>query len=110
MSSDPLKALSDMASEAHARIQADHQHINPVVSVRRGMRDVGIPADAMTFDCLRSRRRITLILHDEQPGLLLYQFVTIDDEVAEEFRQIALAEVSVDTLVEWMQTYFGADA
>lgn len=110
MSSDPLKALSDLAGDAHARIQAAHQHINPVISVRRGMRDVGIPADAMTFDCLRTRRRITLILHDEQPGLLLYQFVTMDEEVADEFRQMPLAQVGVDTLVEWMQNYFGLDA
>ncbi|MCS5563077.1 hypothetical protein [Marinobacter qingdaonensis] len=107
MSEDPLKALSDMASDAHARIQAAHDHINPVVEVRRGMRDAGIPADVMTIDCLRTRRRITLILHDEQPGVLLYQFVTIDDEVGDSFQGLALAEVSVQTLVDWMQDYFG---
>ncbi|MEE2762110.1 MAG: hypothetical protein VYA91_01405 [Pseudomonadota bacterium] len=107
MSEDPLKALSDMASDAHARIQAAHEHINPVVEVRRGMRDAGIPADVMTIDCLRTRRRITLILHDEQPGVLLYQFVTIDDEVGDSFQGLALAEVSVQTLVDWMQDYFG---
>lgn len=107
MSEDPLKILSDMASEAHTRIQQAHQHINPVVEVRRGMRDVGIPADAMTIDCLRTRRRITLILHDEQPGMLLYQFVTIDDEVGEEFQQMPLSGVAVETLFEWMQDYFG---
>ncbi len=107
MSEDPLKALSDMASDAHARIQTAHDHINPVVEVRRGMRDAGIPADVMTIDCLRTRRRITLILHDEQPGVLLYQFVTIDDEVGDSFQGLALAEVSVQTLVDWMQDYFG---
>lgn len=107
MSEDPLKALSDVASDAHARIQAAHDHINPVVEVRRGMRDAGIPADVMTIDCLRTRRRITLILHDEQPGVLLYQFVTIDDEVGDSFQGLALAEVSVQTLVDWMQDYFG---
>ncbi|MFO7993426.1 MAG: hypothetical protein R6U69_04640 [Marinobacter sp.] len=107
MSEDPLKALSDMASEAHARIQATHEHINPVVEVRRGMRDAGIPADVMTIDCLRTRRRITLILHDEQPGVLLYQFVTIDDEVGDDFRQIALADIDTTMLFEWIQDYFG---
>ncbi len=106
MSEDPLKALSDMASDAHARIQAAHEHINPVVEVRRGMRDAGIPADVMTIDCLRTRRRITLILHDEQPGALLYQFVTIEDEVADSFQSIALADVTVQTLVDWIQDYF----
>ena len=83
---DPLKALSDIASDAHTRIQAAHEHINPVLEVRRGMRDSGIPADVMTIDCLRTRRRITLILHDNQPGVLLYQYVTIDDEVGDEFQ------------------------
>ncbi|MEQ9546971.1 MAG: hypothetical protein RIK85_13280 [Marinobacter sp.] len=107
MSEDPLKALSDMASDAHARIQAAHQHINPVVEVRRGMRDSGIPADVMTIDCLRTRRRITLILHDGQPGLVLYQFVTMDDEVGNDFKQMPLADVAVDTLFDWMQDYFG---
>ncbi|MDK8463552.1 hypothetical protein [Marinobacter sp. SS13-12] len=107
MSEDPLKALSDMASDAHARIQAAHQHINPVVEVRRSMRDAGIPADVMTIDCLRTRRRITLILHDEQPGALLYQFVTIDDEVGNDFKQVALSDVDTTTLFDWIQDYFG---
>lgn len=106
MADDPLKTLSDLASDAHARIQATHQHINPVVEVRRGMRDAGIPADVMTIDCLRTRRRITLILHDEQPGRLLYQFVTIEDEVGDDFQQMALADMSVGTLFDWMQNYF----
>lgn len=106
MSEDPLKALSDLASDAHARIQTAHEHINPVVEVRRGMRDAGIPADVMTIDCLRTRRRITLILHDEQPGTLLYQFVTIEDEVGHSFQGMALAEVTVQTLVDWIQDYF----
>lgn len=107
MPEDPLKALSDIASDAHARIQSAHQHINPVLEVRRGMRDAGIPADVMTIDCLRTRRRITLILHDEQPGVLLYQFVTMDDEVGDEFKQMALADMGTGMLVEWMEEYFG---
>ncbi|AZT84827.1 hypothetical protein EHN06_15400 [Marinobacter sp. NP-4(2019)] len=107
MSEDPLKTLSDMASDAHARIQAAHQHINPVVEVRRGMRDSGIPADVMTIDCLRTRRRITLILHDGHPGMVLYQFVTMDDEVGNDFKQMPLSDVDVDTLFDWMQDYFG---
>ena len=107
MSEDPLKILSDLASDAHARIQAAHQHINPVVEVRRGMRDAGVPADVMTIDCLRTRRRITLILHDEQPGVLLYQFVTIEDEVGNDFQQMALGDMTTTKLFEWIEEYFG---
>lgn len=107
MSEDPLKSLSDMASEAHARIQAAHQSINPVIGVRRGMRDVGIPADAMTIDCLRTQRRIMLILHDGEPGTLLYRFVTIDEEAGDDFQRIELTNVNTQTLFDWIQEYFG---
>lgn len=107
MPEDPLKALSDMASEAHARIQATYEHINPVVEVRRGMRDTGIPADVITIDCLRTRRRITLILHDEQPGVLLYQFITIEDEVGDDFQSMSLSDMDTPKLFQWIESYFG---
>jgi hypothetical protein len=107
MSEDPLKPLSDMASEAHTRIQQAYEHINPVVAVRRGMRDVGIPADAMTIDCLRTRRRIMLVLHDQVPGMLLYQFITIEEEAGDQFSQMPLSDVETDTLFSWMEDYFG---
>jgi len=107
MSEDPLKALSDMASDAHARIQTRHDHINPVVEVRRSMRNAGIPADVMTLDCLRTRRRITLILHDQQPGVLLYQFITIEQEVGEDFQSVPFSEVDSHKLFTWMEEYFG---
>ncbi|WP_425221995.1 hypothetical protein [Pseudomonas sp.] len=107
MSVDPLKTLSDLVNDAHTQIQAAHQHINPVVEVRQSMRDVGIPADVLTLDCLRSQHRITLILHDQQPGVVLYQFVTREEEVGGEFRQMPLAEMRSQTLFDWMQDYFG---
>ncbi|GGC93894.1 hypothetical protein [Halopseudomonas salina] len=107
MPTDPLKTLSDLVSEAHAQIQAAHEHINPVVEVRQGMRNAGIPADVLTLDCLRTQRRITLILHDQQPGVVLYQFVTRAEEVGGDFKQIPLADMSSETLVGWMEDYFG---
>lgn len=110
MSEEALKTLSDLASEAHVRIQQAHEDINPVVGVRQGMRDIGIPADAMTIDCLRTHRRIVLILHDEEPGRLLYQFVTLDSDVGGDFQRMPLAEVGVETLFQWMQDYFSDDA
>lgn len=106
MSEDPLKALSDLASDAHTRIQQAHEHINPVVEVRQGMRDSGIPADVMTIDCLQTRRRIVLILHDEEPGNLLFEFISLDEDAGGPFRRIPLNEVGTDTLVDWMEDYF----
>ncbi len=106
MSEDPLEKLSEMASEAHTRIQQTYEHINPMLGLRRGLRDSGIPADVMTIDCLRTRRRIVLILHDEQPGTLLYQFLAIEEDPDGDFQLMALSEVGVETLFEWMRDYF----
>lgn len=101
-----LKYLSDLASEAHSQIQQAHAAINPVVGVRQGMRDIGIPADAMTIDCLRTRRRILLVLHDESPGMVMYQFTTLAEEMSVDFKQVALAQISSQTLYKWMEEYF----
>ena len=106
MTEPALKTLSDMAEAAHKRIQQAHQQVNPVLELRRGMRSVGIPADVMTIDCLQTKRRIMMILHDDEPGMLLYQFITLEDEIAEEFERMPLSEASSDTLVLWMQDYF----
>ena len=106
MSVDPLRTLSDLVNDAHTQIQAAHQHINPVVEVRQSMRDARIPADVLTLDCLRTQRRITLILHDQHPGVLLYQFVTREQEVGREFEQMSLANIRSQTLFDWMQEYF----
>ncbi|TDT41694.1 hypothetical protein DES49_1796 [Halospina denitrificans] len=105
MSEEALKTLSDRASEAHARIQSTYQHINPVVGVRRGMRDNGIPADAMTIECLQTRRRILLVLHDGEPDVVLYQFGSMDEDAGDDFERIALSEVGTEKLFEWMRDY-----
>ena len=110
MSDEPLKALSDLATEAHTRVQQQCADINPVVSIRRGMRDSGIPADAMTLDCLASGKRIVLVLHDHQPDTLLYQFTLIEEGGEETpWKKMALSEVSSELLNDWMRNYFCTD-
>lgn len=106
MTSEPLKLLSDLITDAHARIQQAHADINPVVGLRRGMREKGIPADAMTIDCLRSGKRIVLILHDQQPGVLIYQFTLKDTDSDAPYQQTALEGLGVEILFEWMRDYF----
>lgn len=106
MTSEPLKTLSDLITEAHTRIQQAHADINPVVGVRRGMRDSGIPADAVTIDCLRTGKRIVLILHDQQPGVLIYQFTLKDTDTDAPYQQLPLQSVDTQTLFDWMQSHF----
>lgn len=106
MSEPRLKTLSDLTEQAHARIQAKHEDINPVVSLRQGLRDNGIPADAMTIDCMRTRKRILLVLHDEQPEALLYQFTTLEREMEENWQELGFEGLTAELLFDWMRDYF----
>jgi len=102
----PLAILADLASAAHSRIQRDFATLDPIVGVSRNMRSSGIPADLMTIDCLQSGKRIILILHDEQPGVLSYQFTLREADSAGAFALMPLAELTAQTLYQWISGYF----
>lgn len=102
----PLSQLSDVAAEAHLRIQQDFQDINPVVGVSQHMRSNGIPADAMTIDCLKSGKRIILILHDDNPDIIRYQFSYREKDPESKFEVLTLNELTVQKLYQWMESYF----
>ena len=106
MSEKNLEILSDMVTEAHSQIQTDFEHINPVVGVSRGMRATGIPADIMTIDCLKTCKRIIIVLHDQQPELLQYQFSYKAEDPAEEFMVLKFEELNNQVLYDWMKDYF----
>ena len=104
-----LSALCDFASAAHTRIQQDFETINPVIGVSQKMRDGGIPADAMTIDCLKTGKRIIIILHDQQPETLRYQFSFKDKDPADDFEELSFSEFGEATLYTWMKDYFKSE-
>ena len=105
---DPLETLSNYVTEAHTRIQDDFSHINPVVGVSRKLRNMGIMADMMTIDCLKSQKRIIVILQDEMPGIVRYQFSFIKEDPSDEFQVIQLADMTQNDFYTWMKEYFAA--
>jgi hypothetical protein len=100
-----LTALCDLATEAHTRIQQTFEELDPVVGVSENMRASGVPADVMTIDCLKSRKRILLVLHDHQPEVINYQFGFIDQQPQRGFEQIALQQLTSTTLFDWIKDY-----
>jgi len=102
----PIKHICDAIEVAHAKIQADFDHINPVVGLINRMREHGIPADLMTIDCLKSGKRILVMVHDSQPEIANYQFCRRDEDPADEFESIAIKHLTAQTLYEWMRETF----
>lgn len=91
-------------------IQKDFDTLDPVVGVNQKMRALGIPADVMTVDCLRSGKRILLILNDEHPDVLSYQKTFKEDDPGEVFQEIPLEQMSSRILYEWIKDYFAPEA
>lgn len=110
MNTNNLEILCEVATQAHTRIQQDFKDINPMVSVNRKMRDMGVPVDAMTIDCLKSGKRILLILHDQQPDTVSYQFAYKDKDPDQKFEHIPLSELSDSKLYGWIKDYFQANS
>lgn len=107
MNSDPIFQLADLVSEAHARIQQDFPMLDPVVGISRGMRNSGIPADAMTIDCLKSGKRIIVIAHDGDPNRIRYQFSYKDQDPGADFTFMDISTVTAQTFYDWMSDYLG---
>jgi len=103
---DPLEILSDYVTEAHTRIQRDFSELNPVVGVSRKLRTVGIMADTMTIDCLKSGKRIIVVLHDDMPGIVRFQFSFIEQDPSDKFEEIQLRELTQNHYYNWMKDYF----
>ena len=95
-----------MASESPARIQKYFPDINPVVGVNHGMRASGFPADLMTIDCLATNKRIIVLLHDDSPETVRYQFSFRDRDPEDEFAEITIDQISAQCLYDWMKDYF----
>ena len=107
---EQLKILCHLATEAHERVQLNHADIEPIVGVHHKMRDAGLPADVMTIDCCKNRERIILILNDDQPDLINYQFLYKEQDPDADFQQLAFGDSSSGTLYERMSHYFAPRA
>lgn len=106
MTDDQLKEISDRITNAHTRIQQDFAHINPVVGVNRQMRNAGIPADAMTIDCLKTNKRILVVFHDGQPELAYFQFGLRDQDPGSHFDSLAFSALTEKQFYDWMVEQF----
>ncbi len=108
MSTQDVYTLSDRATAAQAKIQQDFKDIDPIIGVRSNLRASGFPADAMTIDSLLTGKRITFIVHDEQPGNVAYQFGYKDKDPSADFTNVPFDEVTTNEIYRWIKEYLSA--
>lgn len=105
MNKQDIYALADVAAAAQAKIQQDFKDVDPIIGINRSMRDAGFPADAMVIDCLQNGRRLTIVLRDEQPGNVAYQFGFIDKDPDMAFENISFNEADEMLFYSWIKSY-----
>lgn len=101
-----IAKLSDIASEAHTRIQKNFREIDPIIGVNRRLRDKGFPVDTMTIDCLKTRRRIIILLNDQTPSVANFQFAYIDHDPSMQFSEIPFKNLTAEQVYDWIKSYF----
>jgi hypothetical protein len=100
-----LYALSDIAGAAQTKIQQDFTDINPVIGLNSGLRQNGFAADIITIDCLLSGKRVMLLLHDDKPEEVAYQFGYKGKDPDSEFVFLAKDDVNQAQIYEWMKSH-----
>ena len=110
MNDKKLEILCDLVTTSHTRIQQDFKDINPMVGVNQRMREMGVPVDVVTIDCLKNAKRIILLLHDQQPDTLSYQFSFKDQDPDDTFEHVPFSELTENRLYDWMKNYFQTSA
>ena len=101
-----LQILSDLLTEAHTQIQKTYSNLDPVIGVRQNLRQSGFPADLVTIACLRSKKRIILLLNDKQPEVIGYEFSMMDIDPTMNFSNLPFAKLTQQQLFDWMKDYF----
>ena len=98
--------VSDLAQLAQARIQQESD-IDPVIAINHGLRKSGFAADALTTVNEKTDKRILMIFHDDKQEVVDYEFGLASQDPKFEFKQIALSELTVQKLYEWMLEELG---
>lgn len=96
--------LCDLAQLAQAQIQQDTPDIDPIVAINHGLRKSGFSADALTITNNKTNKRILMILHDDKPDTVDYEFGSASEDPTFKFNTIELEKLTQQQLYNWMLT------
>ncbi len=106
MTEEAIYQLADIAGAAQIKIQQDFKKIDPIVGISRHMRKAGFPIDAMMIDCLSTGKRILILLNDDKPEYVSYQFGFKDKDPALDFDELFIKDVTEEKIYNWIKQYF----
>lgn len=96
--------LFDFAQLAQTQIQQDMADIDPVVTINSSLRKSGVAAEVLTVGNPKTNKHILMILHDDKPDIVDYDFGLSSEDPAFNFNTIHLSELTQLKLYERMKT------
>lgn len=94
--------LSDIAKLAQAQIQLDYPDLDPIIGISHNLRNVGFAADTLTIDNIRNDKRIVMIVFDDKPDQVQYEYCRISQDPNFEFTTLALKELTQERFYAMM--------
>ena len=94
--------ISDLATAAQHKVQADFPQINPVIGISHHLRKSGFAADTMTIQHNATDKRILFVLHDDSPGTVDVEFGRISEDPNFEFDTYPLEILTEQQFYTWM--------
>ncbi len=94
--------LSDIAKLAQTQIQQDYPNLDPIIGISHNLRMAGFAADTLTIDNISNDKRIVMIIFDDQPEQVQYEFCRISQDPSFEFTTIAIKNLTQERFYAMM--------
>lgn len=101
--------LSDVAALAQADIQANYPGVDPVIGISHRLRMAGFAADTLTIEHAKNNRRIIMVLHDDQPLLVEYEFGCLSEDPKFQFSKMNISDLTRELFYQWMRQEFAGE-
>lgn len=101
-----LKLLSEIIAQGNDLFYSKNSTVDTVIGIMdKSLRQQGMSADAISVDCIPLNKKIVFLIHDEAPEQVNIAFGNKVGDI-DSTEQLTLTELTVDTIVEFMQSYF----
>ena len=94
--------LSDIAKLAQTQIQQDFPELDPIIGISHNLRNAGFAADTLTIDNIRNDKRIVMIVFDDQPEQVQYEYCRISQDPSFEFTTISIKDLTQERFYSMM--------
>jgi hypothetical protein len=101
-----LKSLSELVAKANDAFYAKHHKADTVMGIMdKTLRQQGMPADAVTLDCMALDKKVVFLLHDNKPDSVSVAIGNKAGDIHSSFDH-DMATLTEATVISLLETHF----